>query len=575
MKPSLRTRIFLRLSALLALLIVAVSVSAAILAVADHREQAQDVHTRQTWAIAVLGGAALLVGTMLAAGIAAVTTREVERTTRSLRESERKFRAIFNQTYQFIGLMTPDGTLIEANRSALDFAGLEESDVLNRPFHEAPWFSHSSALQDRLRQATSQAAAGRFARFEAWHPTPDGSVRHLDCSIKPVKDESGNVYLLIPEGRDITERKQAEAALEESEQRYRQIFDTIVDAVFVARPDGPIVDANPAACSMYGYQRQELIGLSPTRLIHPDYHCRFRDFKKMIADTGSYHGETVDLRKDGSTINTEVRGATVTVGGEPLLLGVIRDVSDRKLAERQQKMLIDELEAKNAELERFTYTVSHDLRTPLVTINGFLGMLQRDAAEGNTQAMEEDVAFIAKAAEKMQQLLDELLQLSRIGRQVGPPEQIDLADLAREVVSFTAETMADSGVQVEVAADLPVVVGDRLRLWQVLQNLIDNAAKFMGDQPRPTVEIGCRRDGSETVCFVRDNGAGIDPRHHQKIFGLFDRLDTETDGTGVGLAVVKRIIEVHGGRIWVESDGPGHGSTFCFTIPAKNQEGQG
>jgi signal transduction histidine kinase len=150
---------------------------------------------------------------------------------------------------------------------------------------------------------------------------------------------------------------------------------------------------------------------------------------------------------------------------------------------------------------------------------------------------------------------------------VNPPVAVAIHDLAREAAALLVRPITERGVRVEIAPELPVVLGDRPRLLEVLQNLLDNAIKFLGEQPAPQVVVGVRHDGEETVCFVRDNGIGIEPRHQEKIFGLFERLDTTSDGTGIGLALVKRIIEVHGGRIWVESAGAGHGSTFCFTLP--------
>ena len=253
------------------------------------------------------------------------------------------------------------------------------------------------------------------------------------------------------------------------------------------------------------------------------------------------------------------------------------DITERVRAEAEREALITELETKNAELERFTYTVSHDLKSPLITIKGFLGLLERDAIAGNVERAKTDIARISNAADKMQHLLDDLLELSRIGRLVSPPEEVPLGELAREAVNMVAGRLEKRGIEVEIAPDLLTVYGDRPRLREVLENLVDNAVKFMGDQASPRVEIGVRRDKDEsktegegeTVFYVRDNGMGIDPRYHEKVFGLFEQLDQETEGTGVGLAIVKRTVEVHGGRIWVESEGIGKGSTFCFTLPDK------
>ena len=227
--------------------------------------------------------------------------------------------------------------------------------------------------------------------------------------------------------------------------------------------------------------------------------------------------------------------------------------------------LVKELENKNAELERFTYTVSHDLKSPLITIRGFLGYLEKDAIEGNIDRLRGDLQRIAGAAEKMQNLLDELLELSRIGRLVNKPEKVPFETIAQEAVSLVEGRLSAGNIKVEIGSNLPTVFGDRARLVEVLQNLVDNAAKFMGKQTQPKIEIGARQDGELVIFFVRDNGIGIEPKYHEKIFGLFDKLNTSTEGTGVGLALVKRIIEVHNGRIWVESE-PGRGSNFYFTL---------
>ena len=181
--------------------------------------------------------------------------------------------------------------------------------------------------------------------------------------------------------------------------------------------------------------------------------------------------------------------------------------------------------------------------------------------------MNADIARIQHAADVMQDLLRDLLQLSRIGRITNPPTRITFGELAREAVELVGGEIRKRGVKVEVAPDLPEVCGDRARLLEVMQNLVENAVKFMGEQAEPKVEVGVRYDKGTPVFFVRDNGIGIELKYHQKIFGLFEKLDRNTEGTGVGLALVKRIIEHHGGRIWVESEGAGKGSTFLFTLP--------
>jgi signal transduction histidine kinase len=231
--------------------------------------------------------------------------------------------------------------------------------------------------------------------------------------------------------------------------------------------------------------------------------------------------------------------------------------------------LISELENKNAELERFTYTVSHDLKSPLFTIRGFLGYLEQDALSGNYERLKGDIQRITDATDKMQRLLNELLQLSRVGRLKNESTYVSFNELVSEALELVHGRMMEHGIDVQVRADLPQVYGDRPRLVEVLQNLLDNAAKFMGDQKEPCIEIG--RDGMEDgkpAFYVRDNGMGIAPEHHDRVFGLFNKLDPKTDGTGVGLALVRRIVEVHGGQVWIQSEA-GKGSTFFFTLPTQ------
>ena len=243
---------------------------------------------------------------------------------------------------------------------------------------------------------------------------------------------------------------------------------------------------------------------------------------------------------------------------------------DRVERDRQAELraLIRELELKNAELERYTYTVSHDLKSPLVTIRGFLGYIEDHAAAGRMESLREDMARVVGATDRMRRLLDELLHLSRVGRVGNPPEDVAVASVVDEAVALARGRLDAGGIDVEIAPDLPTVRADRSRLLELVQNLVDNAILFMGDTSVPRIRVGWRRTDDAPVIFVRDNGIGIDPAYHERVFGLFDKLDPATGGTGVGLALARRIAEVHGGRIWVESEGKGRGCTVCFTLPA-------
>ncbi len=256
------------------------------------------------------------------------------------------------------------------------------------------------------------------------------------------------------------------------------------------------------------------------------------------------------------------------------VLAVQRHNDSLKRDAVERSRLIDQLAIKNRELELFAYTASHDLKSPLVTIDGFLGLLERDALAGDYPRMKKDLERIRGAIRTMGQLLDGLLEVSRIGRQDDAFSDVQLTDLALQAVELLSSQIAAAGAEVIVAPDLPTAVGSASRLTQVFQNLIANALKFRGDEaPRITVGWRAATEGALSeegpVIYVQDNGLGIDPEAHGKIFGLFDRLDRKAEGSGLGLAIVQRVAEVHGGRVWVESPGRGHGSVFCFTLGAR------
>lgn len=230
-----------------------------------------------------------------------------------------------------------------------------------------------------------------------------------------------------------------------------------------------------------------------------------------------------------------------------------------------QGKLVQELEKKNEELERFTYTASHDLKAPLITIRGYLGYMEKDAKSGNYERLTADLQRISEATEKMHRLLNELLELSRVGRAMSKIEEVSFGEIVQDALKRVEGQITEKQVEVKVGSDLPNIYVDKERLIEVIQNLVDNAIKFMGMQKKPCIEIGMWQKDKQIIYFVKDNGIGIKQEFHERIFGLFDKLDSESSGTGVGLALVKRIIEVHGGKIWVESE-VGKGTTFLFTL---------
>lgn len=288
------------------------------------------------------------------------------------------------------------------------------------------------------------------------------------------------------------------------------------------------------------------------------------------------------LLKDAAV--TELVGAVQTLSEgriyvspsvvDTLTYSFLSTMSELHASREKQQQLLDEIQVKNqelerqnAELERFTYSVSHDLRAPLVTIKGFIGLLQRDLAKQNQPAVESDIRQISNATDNMAQQLDELLELSRVGRLVNPPVEIDLVEMVDGVVDLFADGIAANGVQVRIDAEMPAAYGDAGRVFEVFQNLIGNAIKFIDEGRGPRIEIGAVASDDRVLCHVRDNGIGIQGEYLERVFNLFERLDTGIDGTGIGLALAKRIIEFHEGKIWAESDGPGCGTTFWFSLP--------
>ena len=343
------------------------------------------------------------------------------------------------------------------------------------------------------------------------------------------------------------------------------VVNTMGETLIVVDPKGEVKRANKATFDLLGYGEEEVIGKSINKILH---RKEAREKLKMGKKSGGERFESTFSTRDGREIPVILSVSPIRDGDGELkeIVCVGTNITEQKRAEKEREKLLAELKAKNIELERFTYTVSHDLRSPLVTIRGFVGMLREDLARNEKEKVEADLKYIENGAKKMERLLNDTLELSRIGRVANPPEDVPFGELVREALEETSAKIKSSGVEVAVADDLPTVHVDRMRIVEVLVNLIENSINYMGEQPYPKIEIGYRADEGEIVFFVRDNGIGIEPSQHEKVFGLFYKVDGSTKGTGAGLAIVKRIIEVHGGRVWIESE-KGKGCTVCFTLP--------
>ncbi|WIV68394.1 PAS domain S-box protein [Natrialbaceae archaeon AArc-T1-2] len=399
------------------------------------------------------------------------------------------------------------------------------------------------------------------AEYRVWND--DGNLRwvlargHVEC------DAEGDPTTFPGALIDITERKEAERALHESEAKFQMVAENLDEIVWIMTADASAyLYISPSFDDVWGIDRHELYDDPDAYLewVHPEDRDRVREnFAKLPTEPFE---ETFRIdRPDGETRWLHVRGSRVEAGDGPdRVIGIGQDVTERKEYERK-------LETSNERLEQFAYAVSHDLQEPLRMVSSYLQLIERRYDDALDEDGEEFLEFAVDGAERMREMIDGLLAYSRVETQGEPFEPIDLntvlenarTDLGVKVERHDAEITADS---------LPTVEGDGNQLRQVFQNLLDNAIEYSGDEP-PRIHVSADRDGSEWIVSVRDEGIGIDPDDQERIFEVFQRLHThgENDGMGIGLALCERIVERHGGEMWVESES-GDGATFSFTLPA-------
>jgi PAS domain S-box-containing protein len=322
---------------------------------------------------------------------------------------------------------------------------------------------------------------------------------------------------------------------------------------------GRILEVNGTYCRMSAYSEQELLNMSVYDLVVDETHDDIAACAQHLKAQGEDRFESRHRRRDGTIFDVEVSIQYRHFKGGQVVV-FLRDITERKKAEV-------ELQKKNAEIEQFIYTVSHDLRSPLVTVKTFLGYLECDMTGRDQERIDQDLQFIHGAADKMKLLLDELLEMSRIDRIETPPVKVSLKEVLVEALDVLAGVISERKVDIHLPATDLMLFGDRPRLCQIWQNLIENAIKYSSDSSIPRIELGIQQMSGETVFFVKDDGIGIDPRYSKKIFGIFEKLNPKSDGAGLGLSMIQRIVEKCGGRIWVESVVGKKGSCFYFTLP--------
>ena len=385
-------------------------------------------------------------------------------------------------------------------------------------------------------------------------------------------------FLIRNSIRQTEETRQAYTRqLQESERQLSTLMAGLPGMVFRCRNDKnwTMLFVSKGCLALTGYTEEELIHthvLSYARIIHPeDRRLVLNLVNKNIDSKEHYNISYRIITKTGQVKWVRENAVGVYDDNDQLLYleGLIIDITIEKESEQEIEKHLTELRRVNDELDRFSTSVSHDLRSPLLTIEGFISLIKQDLDDGHISGVRANIQRILNAIDKMHQLLEDLLKLSRLGRVVNPFSMISMDELINEVIEQLHGIISCEDCSIQIEPDMPFVYGDKTRVAVVVQNLIENAVKFRKPGQPLTILIGYRNSSEFPVFYVRDDGIGIDPAHHDHIFGLFNKLDSRAKGTGVGLALAERIIKFHGGTVWVESGGAGQGSTFFFSLPAQ------
>jgi PAS domain S-box-containing protein len=457
------------------------------------------------------------------------------------------------------------GRVLTWNTGAERMKGYRAEQIIGQ--HFSCFYPSDAIAAGKPAKLLALAARDGRVEDEGWRVRRDGSRFWADVIITALRDADGSVLGFAKVTRDMTERRRAEQALHESEERFRLLVESVRDyAIFMLDPAGRVASWNAGAEAIKGYAAEEILGQHFSVFYTPEDVASGKPQRQLdaAAREGRMEDEGWRVRKDGNrfwadTIITAIRdpvGTLIAYGK------VTRDLTVRRRIEEQ-------LAQSNSELERFSYSVSHDLRAPLRAINGYAQAVLEDYGAALDAEGKRFLGIIRDSAKRGGELIDALLNFSRLGRQPLSLEPVDLTELARGVVDELRRSAGVEGIDV-VVDPLPPTRGDRTLLRQVLANVIGNAFKFTRGRPHPQIEIGARREGPAVVYFVRDNGVGFDMRYADKLFGVFQRLHRadEFEGTGVGLALTQRIVQRHGGRIWADGKVDG-GATFFFTLPVE------
>ena len=494
---------------------------------------------------------------------------ELKKAEAALKDSEAKFRGIFDNATDMISLIegSKDGKYtkyIEVNNAGIERLGYSKDEFLNMGPYDIDRGSETPKNMEKLFKEG-------HVRFETIHVAKDGSKIPVEIIIHFIAHNEMNTALEI--SRDITERKKAETELKESEQKYRTLFNSSPDSTILIGTGGNLIDVNYAAQEITGVSLEDLIGKNFKELdilLDVEMPLHIEKVSQVLEGKNVKPYESRFIDKHGKIHYSETYLKALKKGDEIFAFNVIaHDITERKKAEERLKETISELERSNYELQQFAYITSHDLQEPLRTIASFTQLLERRYRGQFDSDADEFIEFIVDAAVRLKEMIQGLLEYSRVGTQKVEFKEVDMNMELDQALSNLHALINNNNAKITHDL-LPNVKGDPEQIIRVFQNLISNAIKFRKQDVPPKIHISCRvdKENSEYIFSVSDNGIGIEKEYRDKIFEVFKRLHAmgKYEGTGIGLSVVKKIIEQYNGRIWFESE-LGKGATFYFTLP--------